>query len=109
MAAESDTMNMRTCRMLSSATEATTHSSEGLQAKSDTLLVCPPWMNSSCRGAVLCLTRLLHGIYTCVCVCVCTHTIIKRLDSNVLTWCIMCSMCMHVYVCTRVRVCLIEQ
>ena len=40
----------RTCRMLSSATEATTHSSEGLHAKSDTLLVCPPWMNSSSGG-----------------------------------------------------------
>ena len=39
-----------TCRMLSSATEATTQSSEGFHAKSEILLVCPPWMNSSSGG-----------------------------------------------------------
>ncbi len=36
--------------MLSSATEATTQSSEGFQAKSETLEVWPPWMNSSSGG-----------------------------------------------------------
>ena len=39
-----------TWRMLSSATEATTQSSEGFQAKSETLEVWPPWMNSSSGG-----------------------------------------------------------
>ena len=39
-----------TCRMLSSATEAMTQSSEGFQAKSETLDVWPPWMNSSSGG-----------------------------------------------------------
>ena len=39
-----------TCKMLSSATEAITQSSEGFQAKSETLEVWPPWMNSSSGG-----------------------------------------------------------
>ena len=38
------------CRMLSSATLATTHSSFEFHEKSETLLVCPPWMNSSSGG-----------------------------------------------------------
>ena len=41
---------MQTCRMLSSATEATTQSSVGFHAKSDTFEVCPPWMNSNSGG-----------------------------------------------------------
>ena len=41
---------MRACRMLSSATDATTQSSLGFQAKSEILLVWPPWMNSSSGG-----------------------------------------------------------
>lgn len=40
----------RTCRMLSSATLATTQSSLLFQLKSEILLVCPPWMNSSSGG-----------------------------------------------------------
>ena len=39
-----------TCRMLSSATEAMTQSSDGFHAKSEILLVWPPWMNSSSGG-----------------------------------------------------------
>mmetsp|Transcript_19170 Transcript_19170/g.73664 ORF Transcript_19170/g.73664 Transcript_19170/m.73664 type:complete len:231 (+) Transcript_19170:143-835(+) len=40
----------QTCRMLSSAVVAMTHGSFGFHAKSDTLLVCPPWINSSSGG-----------------------------------------------------------
>ena len=39
-----------TCRMLSSATDATTHSPLGFQLKSLTLEVCPPWMKSNSGG-----------------------------------------------------------
>ena len=39
-----------TCRMLSSATEATTQSSLAFQEKSEILDVCPPWMNNSSGG-----------------------------------------------------------
>ena len=40
----------QTCKILSSATEASTQSSLGFQEKSDTLLVWPPWMNMSSGG-----------------------------------------------------------
>lgn len=54
-----------TCRMLSSATEAMTQSSDGFHAKSEILLVWPPWMNSSSGGpssasSFVCKIQLTH-------------------------------------------------
>ncbi len=40
----------RTCRMLSSDTEAMVQGSSSFQLRSDTLAVWPPWMKSSSGG-----------------------------------------------------------
>ncbi len=53
----------RACRMLSSATEATTQSSDGFHAKSDTLLVWPPWMNSSSGGPSSASSGACRAVY----------------------------------------------
>ena len=68
-----------TCMMLSTAQEAITQSSFSFQLKSDTLLVCPPWMNckQTARQPVTPRPRLMDA-------CPPTHQQLRRSVLSVL-------------------------